>query len=65
VAEVPRVLLEQLKPGGRLLAIVGDEPMMRATLFTRTGDAGWQQRELFDVVAPRLDGFAEKPAFHF
>jgi protein-L-isoaspartate(D-aspartate) O-methyltransferase len=65
VAEVPRVLLEQLKPGGRLAAIVGDEPMMRATVFTRSSDAEWQQREVFDVVAPRLDGFAEKPAFHF
>ncbi len=65
VAEVPRGLLEQLKPGGRLAAIVGDEPMMRATVYTRSGDAGWQQREVFDVVAPRLDGFAEKPAFHF
>ncbi|MFT3820452.1 MAG: protein-L-isoaspartate O-methyltransferase [Rubrivivax sp.] len=65
VAEVPRVLLEQLKPGGRLAAIVGDEPMMRATVFTRSGDANWQRREVFDIVAPRLDGFAEKPAFHF
>ena len=65
VAEVPRALLEQLKPGGRLAAIVGDEPMMRATVFTRTGDAEWQRREVFDIVAPRLDGFAEKPAFHF
>jgi protein-L-isoaspartate O-methyltransferase len=31
VAEVPQVLLEQLKVGGRLAAIVGDEPVMRAT----------------------------------
>lgn len=65
VAEVPRVLLEQLKVGGRLGAIVGDEPVMRATIYTRVGEATWSQQEVFDTVAPRLDGFAEKPAFHF
>ena len=32
VAEVPQRLLAQLKVGGRLAAIVGDEPVMRATL---------------------------------
>ncbi len=65
VPEVPRVLLEQLKKGGRLVAIVGDEPVMRARLFTRTGDATWSQADLFDTVAPRLDGFAEPSRFHF
>ena len=65
VAEVPRVLLEQLKVGGRLGAIVGDEPVMRATIHTRVGEATWSQQVIFDTAAPRLDGFAEKPAFHF
>src|SRR5258706_7919857 len=36
-AEVPQALLSQLKVGGRLAAIVGGEPMMRATFITRTG----------------------------
>ena len=35
VATVPQTLLEQLKIGGRLVAIVGDEPVMRARLYTR------------------------------
>jgi len=65
VPEVPRALLEQLKKGGRLVAIVGDEPVMRARLFTRTGDASWAQTDLFDTVAPRLDGFTEPTRFHF
>jgi len=65
VAEVPRVLLEQLKPGGRLLAIVGDDPVMHATLYTRNGDQDWSQRQLFDTVAPRLEGFPEPAAFRF
>ena len=37
VAEVPPALLAQLKIGGRLAAVVGYEPMMRATFITRTG----------------------------
>ena len=65
VAEVPRGLLEQLKVGGRLAAIVGDEPVMRATVFTRTGEAAWTEQVVFDTVAPRLQGFAEKPVFRF
>jgi protein-L-isoaspartate(D-aspartate) O-methyltransferase len=65
VAEVPRALLEQLKTGGRLAAVVGEQPMMRATIYTRTGDATWTQVDAFDTVAPRLQGFPEKPAFHF
>ena len=65
VAEVPRALLEQLKIGGRLAAVVGDEPVMRARLFTRAGEAAWSATDLFDTVAPRLEGFAEPSRFHF
>jgi protein-L-isoaspartate(D-aspartate) O-methyltransferase len=65
VAEVPAALLQQLKPGGRLVAIVGAEPVMRARLFTRTGEAAWAQTDLFDTVAPRLEGFAEPTRFSF
>jgi len=65
VAEVPQALLQQLKPGGRLAAIVGDLPVMRARLYTRVGEAAWSQADLFDTVAPRLDGFDEPTKFHF
>ncbi len=65
VAEVPPTLLGQLKPGGRLVAIVGQLPIMRATLFTRSGDHDFSSVELFDTVAPRLVGFEEPSRFHF
>ena len=65
VAEVPQSLLDQLKPGGRLLAIVGDEPVMRAMLITRVAAAQFKREALFDTVAPRLQGFAEPPPFRF
>jgi protein-L-isoaspartate(D-aspartate) O-methyltransferase len=65
VAEVPPGLLQQLKVGGRLVGVVGHEPVMRARLFTRTGEAAWSQTDLFDTVAPRLEGFAEPSRFSF
>jgi len=65
VAAVPQVLLNQLKVGGRLAAIVGAEPVMRAVLVTRTGSNEFRSVELFDTVAGRLPGFAEAPAFRF
>ena len=63
LAEVPPLLLDQLKPGGRLLAIVGHEPMMRALRITRLSDTAFKTDELFDTVAPRLLGFAEPARF--
>jgi protein-L-isoaspartate(D-aspartate) O-methyltransferase len=65
VAEVPRKLLDQLKVGGRLAAIVGDEPMMRATLVTRVSESGFATAEPWDTVAPRLLNFPEHSRFSF
>jgi protein-L-isoaspartate(D-aspartate) O-methyltransferase len=65
VAEVPAALLQQLTVGGRLAAIVGQEPMMRATLITRTGQNSWTTTEPWDCNAPRLSGFTEPSSFQF
>ena len=65
VASVPQHLIDQLKVGGRLAAIVGFEPVMRATLVTRIGDEGFRSAELFDTVAARLQGFDEPTRFIF
>lgn len=65
VAEVPHRLLEQLKVGGRLAAITGMEPMMRATFITRTGDSSYTTAQPWDTVAPRLVHFPEPSRFRF
>jgi protein-L-isoaspartate(D-aspartate) O-methyltransferase len=65
VAEVPQGLLDQLKVGGRLAAVVGHEPVMRAVVVTRFGERDFRQVEVFDTVAPRLIGFAEPTRFRF
>ena len=70
VSQVPQVLLDQLKPGGRLVAIVGQLPIMQAVLYTRSLAGGGDRSaissvELFDTVAPRLRGFDEPSRFNF
>jgi protein-L-isoaspartate(D-aspartate) O-methyltransferase len=65
VAHVPQALLDQLKTGGRLLAVVGQDPIMQAVLHTRDTDASFKQQALFDTVAPRLPGFSEPSRFQF
>jgi protein-L-isoaspartate(D-aspartate) O-methyltransferase len=65
VAEVPQALLAQLSVGGRLAAIVGDEPMMRATFITRNSETAWTTTEPWDTVTPRLVSFAEHAHFKF
>ena len=65
VAELPAALLAQLKVGGRLVAIVGQEPVMRAMLVTRASEQGLEHSVLFDTVAQRLQGFDEPTRFTF
>ena len=64
VALLPERLLELLKPGGRLLGIVGDEPVMRATLVRQSAN-GRVVTQPWDTGAPRLLNFPEPPRFRF
>ena len=65
VLEVPQALLQQLKIGGHLLAIVGHDHVMVATLFTRTADTAWSSKALWDHTAPSLQGFTKPTRFNF
>ena len=65
VATVPQELLARLKVGGRLGAIVGHQPMMRATLVTRVAEDAWRTTQAWDTVAPRLLNFPEPSKFVF
>lgn len=64
VAEVPSALLSLLKDGGRLGAIVGNDPVMRFTLTRRTGDR-FETTSPWDTIAPRLANFPEPSGFTF
>jgi protein-L-isoaspartate(D-aspartate) O-methyltransferase len=65
VADVPHNLLEQLKVGGRLAAVVGDEPFTCATFVTRTSATDFRTTQPWECGAPRLQNFAEKSRFTF
>lgn len=65
VAEIPHALLSMLKIGGRLSAIVGDEPIMRGTVVTRASDADYRVVQAWDFCAPRLTHFTEPSRFKF
>lgn len=62
---VPDSLLQQLNVGGRLVAIVGELPMMVAQLVTRVGEREFATENLFDTVATPLAGFPRKESFRF
>lgn len=65
IAEIPQALLTHLKIGGRLGAIIGNEPMMRATFVTRTNESDFLTIQPWDTVAPRLRNFPEPSRFRF
>ena len=65
VADIPHHLLDQLKIGGRLAAIVGDDPIMRATIVTRTSATDFRTTQPWDCDAPRLQNFAQVSRFTF
>lgn len=65
VPSVPQVLLDQLKVGGRLVAVEGHEPAMRCVVYTRQSASALSKVEVFDTVAPRLDSFPEPTRFRF
>ena len=65
VARVPQGLLGSLNIGGRLAAIVGNEPMMRAHFVTRVSEGQWETTQPWDTIAPRLLNFPEPSPFNF
>jgi protein-L-isoaspartate(D-aspartate) O-methyltransferase len=64
VPDVPAQLLDQLKDGGRLVAVVAEGVVGRAMQWRRLGGT-FDARALFDAGAPRLPGFERKAEFVF
>ncbi len=65
VALEPEGFKSRLRIGGRLVAIVGQEPVMQAVRYTRVAEQAWERSVLFDTVAPSLDGFPQPSRFQF
>jgi protein-L-isoaspartate(D-aspartate) O-methyltransferase len=66
IPEVPASLLQQLKDGGRLVAVVGENAVSQAVLHTRSAGS-FSSRTAFDASVAPLPGFAarKKAAFVF
>ncbi|MBL8519675.1 MAG: methyltransferase domain-containing protein, partial [Betaproteobacteria bacterium] len=62
---MPKAYLDRLRPGGRAFAILGEAPIMKATLFTRVGEDQFRAQELFETVLPPLVNAAPAPHFEF
>ena len=63
--ELSPALLKQLRVGGRLAAIVGTAPVMEAQLVTCTGEGIYNTVNLFETLAPALDGTPPRDDFSF
>ena len=62
---LPPAYLDVLAMHGRLFAIVGDAPVMKAVLVTKTADAQFASSELFETVVPPLIHAARPSRFAF
>ena len=60
--KLPQELLEQLKDGGRLVAVIADGALGRALVWTRTGKV-FDSRPAFDAGAQPLPGFSRQAEF--
>ena len=63
VPEVPQSLLEKLSPGGRLTAIVGRLPVMKAVIIRRSEQGHLATEVLFETATRALKGFVAHEAF--
>ena len=62
---LPDAYLDVLTENGRLFAIIGDAPAMKATLFTRTGSNAFAATEIFETVVPPLLNAKQPSRFDF
>ena len=65
VPMLPKAYLDMLNLDGRLFAVVGDAPAMKATLFTKTGDTAFTTDDLFETVLMPLVNAKQPSRFEF
>ena len=62
---LPQALLEQVKVGGRIGAIVGEAPAMSFKIITRTSESGYDTVKLFETIVKPLTGAPAPSRFEF
>ncbi|MEM1370678.1 MAG: protein-L-isoaspartate O-methyltransferase [Pseudomonadota bacterium] len=64
ISVMPPALLNQLKDGGRLVALNDDDGVTRAVVWSRVGTK-FDRRPAFEMSGPRLAGFERPQTFAF
>ena len=62
---LPQAFLDRLKPGGRLFAVLGDLPVMKAVVVRQPVAGAFQHVELFETLLKPLVNAAQPPRFRF
>jgi protein-L-isoaspartate(D-aspartate) O-methyltransferase len=62
---LPQAFLDRLNPGGRLFAVVGDLPVMKAVVVRQPVAGSLQHVELFETLLKPLVNAAQPPRFRF
>jgi protein-L-isoaspartate(D-aspartate) O-methyltransferase len=62
---LPQAFLDRLNPAGRLFAVVGDPPAMKAILVRQPVPGAFQHAELFETVLKPLVNAAQPTRFRF
>jgi protein-L-isoaspartate(D-aspartate) O-methyltransferase len=62
---LPEALLAQLKPRGRLFAVVGELPVMSARLVTCVAERSYRALDLFETVLAPLRNAEQRDKFVF
>ena len=65
VSHVPQELLKQLRPGGRLIAMVGDESLMQVQRISCASTGVFSSTNLFETAAPMLKCAQAESTFEF
>ena len=65
LSELPEDISRLLDDGGRIFAILGDKPIMRATLITKSNDGTLKHKVLFDTLIQPLHQEKHADTFEF
>jgi protein-L-isoaspartate(D-aspartate) O-methyltransferase len=63
--ELPQAFVDRLNPGGRLFAVVGDAPVMKAVVLTREAGGGVRRTEVFETLLKPLVNAQSPARFRF
>jgi protein-L-isoaspartate(D-aspartate) O-methyltransferase len=62
---LPRTFLDRLAVGGRLFAVLGDPPVMKAVVARQPVAGSFQHTEIFETVVRPLLNAPQPPRFRF